>query len=732
MKREPGTTWLRLCSVGVFAFLAVLMCGTDGWAQDPHPHTPRVSGMPHGVPLFCVNPTVTSSASGAWSDPRTWSPHHVPGANDRVAIVAGHEVIYDALSDATLDCIEVRGQLAFSTAEDTLMKVGTLLVLQEGHLEIGSAAKPVAEQVTAELVIADQPINTARDPGQVGTGLIGLGKVMMHGAVKTPTFARLRREPRAGDTTLGVEQPVGRWRPGDHVVLPDTRQLRVSERGNRYISQTEKVQIASISGTEVTLTAPLQYSHMGARNAEGRLELLPHVGNLSRNVIVRSENPDGTRGHTMFISHADVDLRYVAFKELGRTKNGAVDNTRFDTEGRARKIGTNQLGRYAIHFHHNFGPTTVPTNGHQFTLIGNAVDGAPKWGITVHRSHYGLIQDNVVYNTRGAGIATEDGSESFNVFDHNFSIQTAGRGESPVGRGYGGSTLELGVEGAGFWFRGPNNYIRNNVAATGAMSGFTLPGALGSVRTPAFKGADTSRAAESVRVDMTNGSLLEFANNEAYGTIQTGLECVWNGTISDFTVWHPSHHGFTGIPPEQLSLDQLTVRGDPSVLSDPAEAPVGVSIANYISRDVTVTNANVQGMRVGILSPFFYNQTPEPGRGAGSFVIENGYFRNHIGVSVATAYTANASGGGPIKNAVVRASVFEPLDMRTADIWPFESISMNYEMTPRDSQPRDPILVYDYNDLPGNNFEVYYSYQAPEAVAPCHDALQGIGGWVCK
>ena len=97
--------------------------------------------------------------------------------------------------------------------------------------------------------------------------------------------------------------------------------------------------------------------------------------------------------------------------------------------------------------------------------------------------------------------------------------------------------------------------------------------------------------------------------------MQTGLEWVWNGTVSNFTVWHPSHHGFRGIPPEQLTVDKLTVRGDPTVLDDPSENPVGVSIANYISRRVVVTSADVQAMRVGILSPFFYNQTPEPGRG---------------------------------------------------------------------------------------------------------------------
>jgi hypothetical protein len=612
------------------------------------------------------------------------------------------------------------------------MKVGTLVVLEEGHLEIGSVAKPVTPQMTAELIIADQPINTTIDPGQVGTGIIGLGKVVMHGAVKTPTFVRLHREPLAGHTAIELEQPVAGWSTGDHVVIPDTRQLRASERGKSYASQTERVQIASIAGNQVTLAAPLRFDHKGARNAAGMLEFLPHVGNLSRNVIVRSENPNGTRGHTMFISHADVDLRYVAFKELGRTKMGGLNNTQFDTDNRPLKIGTNQIGRYAVHFHHDFGPRAMPINGHQFTLIGNAIDGAPKWGMTIHRSHHGLIQDNVVYNTRGAGIVTEDGSESFNVFDHNFSIQSAGSA-SPAVSGYGGPLLDLGGEGAAFWFRGPNNYIRNNVAANGEKTGFSLPAAaLGTIRVPAFKGADTSRTAEAVLVDTANASVLEFANNEAYGTMQTGLACVWNGTVSKFTVWHPSHHGFSGIPPEKLIVDALTVRGDLSLLGSPSEKPIGISIANYMSKSVMVTNADVQGMRVGVFSPFFYNQTPAPGRAGGSLVIENSYFRNHIGISVATAYTTN-SGGESIKNAVVRSSTFEPLEVPGgAGIWPSESISMNYEMTPRDPQPRDPLLVYDYNKQPGNNFKVYYSHEAPEAAAPCHTALQGIGGWVCK
>src|SRR5439155_7569370 len=326
--------------------------------------------------------------------------------------------------------------------------------------------------------------------------------------------------------------------------------------------------ITSISGARVTLAAPLRFNHTGARDAAGTLKFLPHVGNLSRNVTVRSENPKGTRGHTMFISHADVDLRYVEFRDLGRTRMGALNNTQFGGDDRPLKIGTNQIGRYAVHFHHNFGPKTTPGNGHQLTVIGNAVNGAAKWGMTVHRSHYGLIQDNVVYNSRGAGIVTEDGSESFNVFDHNFSLRTAGSLDAVAGNGYSSTLPNPGGDGSAFWFRGPNNYIRNNVAATAEESGFGLPvTALDTVRIPRFKGADTSVAGESIALDTVRASVLEFANNEAYGALQSGVTWAWSGTIAQLTGWCASGHGVTARPSEALTVKGFRSRGDLSVLA---------------------------------------------------------------------------------------------------------------------------------------------------------------------
>jgi hypothetical protein len=704
-------------------------------AQEMHNHALEVHGVPGGVPEFCPNPTVTSVASGAWSDPATWSTKKAPGAGDRIAIGAGHNVMYNVASDAKLACIALRGHLSFSTDANTRMKTGNIMVMDGGYLEVGSAAKPVAANVTAEIIITDQKIDRKLDPAEMGTGIESLGKITMHGAVKTPTFMRLAKEPMAGQTTLTLEQPVAAWKAGDHIVIPDTRQLRESQRGDQYQPRDEKLEIASISGAQVTLKSALKFDHKGARNADDKLEFLPHVGNLSRNVIVRSENPNGTRGHMIFMSRSDVDLRYVEVREMGRTKMGVLDNTEFTDQGQVAKLGTNQIGRYAIHFHHYFGPKQTPSDGYQFTLVGNSVDGAPKWGVTVHNSHYGLIRDNVVYNTRGAGIVTEDGTESFNVFEHNFAMRSAGSGDFAPRSGYGGTGADPGGEGAGFWFRGPNNYIRNNVAANADTFGYGLAaGSLGEVRVPKFKGADTSKQNETVALDTTNAPVLEFANNEAYGEIQTGVACGWNGEIKNFRVWNPSRHGLTGTPTDRLVVDSITVRGDKSILSDEFESPTGVWVANYVAKSIVVRNADVQGMRTGVASPFFRDgQLTEPGRGDGSVTIENGYFRDYVGVVVATAYSASAKKDGPLKKAIVRNSVFEPLNgVPTSQANPPAAISMNYRMAPGDADPRDGIQVIDFNKKAGDNFKVYYSLEAPTKAAPCNQSRAGISGWVCK
>jgi len=682
---------------------------------------------------------VVSVASGAWSSPATWSTGRAPAAGDRVRISARHDVVYDVASNARLDCIEVDGHLAFSTGRDTRLKVANLTVMDGGVFEVGTADTPIARNATTEIIIADQKIDGDIDPAQIGTGIQGLGKVRMHGASRTPTFVRVAEEPLAGQTSLVLETAPEGWAPGDEIVVPDTRQL--PDRSGAQANQIERLRVLAVAGNRVTLNAPLRFDHKGARTPDDALQLLPHIGNVTRNIVIRSENPNGTRGHTLFTSRADVDMRYIAVRDMGRTVMGPLDNTVFDQAGNMVKLGDNQIGRYAIHFHHDFGPVATTANGYEFTLIGNVVDGAPKWGITIHNSHYGLIRDNVVYDAQGSGIVTEDGNEAFNVFEHNFALRVKGSGEFAPRSGYAGPAPDPGGEGNAFWFRGPNNYIRDNVAADAVGFGLAA-GSLGTVRIPAFKGADPNIDAQAKMLDTTLAPVIEFANNEAYGGMVTGATWGWNGTVANFRVWHPSRQGFTATPTDTMVLDHITILGDTRIMNNGPndrfgmgiwQNPIGVWISNYMAKGVVVKDANIQGLRAGVVSPFYpIRQLLEPGRGDGSLSIENGYFRNYVGVAIGTGYAAEGESPFAVKHATVKDAVFAPLDVPRNPMNAPAAISMNYGMSGGDAEKRDPIAVSGFNAKAGDDFSVYYSLEAPADVAPCHGTRSDVEGWVCK
>ena len=113
-------------------------------------------------------------------------------------------------------------------------------------------------------------------------------------------------------------------------------------------------------GLGVTLSAPLAFDHLGARDSGGSLRFTPHLANLTRNVLIHSENPIGTRGHTMCMGTAMA--RTSAVPVLGSRAHHprrSRQHTTFDSSGNvATHIGTNQIGRYAAHMHHLAG--TVP------------------------------------------------------------------------------------------------------------------------------------------------------------------------------------------------------------------------------------------------------------------------------------------------------------------------------------------------------------------------------------
>src|SRR5262249_6987397 len=178
-------------------------------------------------------------------------------------------------------------------------------------------------------------------------------------------------------------------------------------------------QLASVSadGLTLTLATPLQYDHLGAHDPNGKMLYTPHVSDLTRNVVVRSQNARGTRGYALFTGQANVDIEYAQFSGLGRSLINKWDNTTYDANGNVTHVGTNEQDRSAVSFLHLYGPQGGQANGYQYTFVGNSVfcpvDPMPfRWGIDISDSHYGLIKGNVLFNWAGAGIVLENGNET--------------------------------------------------------------------------------------------------------------------------------------------------------------------------------------------------------------------------------------------------------------------------------------------------------------------------------
>ena len=725
------------------AVLIAWCCGLEHRAEAQVIHTPN-----DHVPNFAASPSIRSVASGSWSSAATWNPARVPGPADVVSI--SHTVRFDSTGDVSVIGIDNGGTLRFSTTAPTLLRVGTLMVLPGGTLEVGTEANPVEPWVTAQIVIADRLLDQISDPDQFGTGLIVVdGTVTIRGALKQPTFVRVAAEPRAGHTTIAFDAPVTGWRVGDRVFLPDTRQVPAGHWFDPgYPLQIDERTIEGIdaNGRSITLSNSLSFDHRGARDADGTasvvqggVALLPHVGNMTRNVIIRSENPSGTRGHAMFTHRSTVFIQYAQFQDLGRTRAEPLD---------AR---TNHIGRYPLHIHHLWGPPNASNSGYQFQIVGNAITDSLKWPIAVHGSHYGLIKQNVVFGgsqLTGAGIAVEDGTETENLFEENFVANIRG---SINPRESGPSTADGTTPGSAaecFWAAGFNNRFVNNVASScrnpvqQIVSGpgwkFIVPAAPYAARNPRFRGADMSDLTQTVAVTPQHQPILEFRGNEVYGLAADGLTAWELGTdgyaiipptmpvslIKDFRVWHTYEGAVYNYPAHRMTVEGLVYRVDRNATQ---YWPSAFQCGDYRNIDITILGGSIHagGIFGGCTDPL------------GSYRMEG---VDAVTWDAAFSFETPATPGtGASRPASGVKMVLRNNRLRA---WPgrsLKTIEMTHTLARGNAQPDDPyeIFVYDYQGTPGNDFRVYFHPQATQnlygGLAPCSNttARPEIDGITC-
>jgi len=261
-----------------------------------------------------------------------------------------------------------------------------------------------------------------------------------------------------------------RWAKGDTVTVSGTAWRGQGPR------QDERRRIAAISGRTLTLDQALRYDHRSPLADAGA-----YVAHSNRTVTFSSASAKiAERGHVMFMHSDAVRVHGAAFVNLGRT-----DKTRFaDTLGvkittpgwTTPGLGTNPLGRYALHVHR-----AGLTPGHApVSVSGNAIVNSPGWGLVNHSSNV-VAKDNIALDVLGSAYVSEVGDET-GSFVRNIAIGSKGVTQGTQRWEHSGKPAtdtvlnDMWFSGIGFGMRSNAVALVGNVATDQADDGFSWNG----------------------------------------------------------------------------------------------------------------------------------------------------------------------------------------------------------------------------------------------------------------
>jgi len=454
--------------------------------------------------------------SGAWSDPTIWSSSSVPGSGERVLIHETASVRYDVVSDEPLDWLRVDG--IWNVAHDiaTRIVVETIVSSPMGTINVGTSSQPINPRILAEILIdtSGGPLSQSTDPRLLGRGFIGHGETNFYGAPKKE-FTTLAVDATAGAAFIDISDtaPPDGWQIGDTLLLAGTEAnagllgqsydpnrpaeiIAADATNSRFRDELLEVTDMSVIDGRTRITflnvtnesaikqgrTTLLWNHQRPSGATfDRNELSIHVANLTRNVVIRSNDPTvdiQQRGHFMVMHNVNTNIHHAQFKDLGRSDKRRIvdDPAAIGNLDGSPGSGTNPRGRYGLHLHKT-GVSSL--TGPSAMVTGNVVWGAPGWGIVQHASH-ATLEDNVVFDIAGAGIVAEEGNE-LGLWRNNLVVKTTGDlvnnyDDNPFFQTLRGPRFDLGFVGSGYWVQGGGFGIRleGNIAASTNAAGFDL------------------------------------------------------------------------------------------------------------------------------------------------------------------------------------------------------------------------------------------------------------------
>ena len=80
--------------------------------------------------------------------------------------------------------------------------------------------------------------------------------------------------------------------------------------------------------------------------------------------------------------------------------------------------------------------------------------------------------------------------------------------------------------------------------------------------------------------------------------------------VKNFVALNFSTRGFYGYPTNNVTIDGMVARGDESQLNNQYNYVQGINFDDYMTHNLVIQNADIQGMAVGIEAPFMVGRTP--------------------------------------------------------------------------------------------------------------------------
>lgn len=705
----------------------------------------------------------TAVGNGLFSDPTIWTNAtgalgRPPTTGERALVL--HNISYDLNSGNALTAVMVAPGATLSWATGTTrLVVDTLgcypdLGSGRGAIQIGPAfdGGPVPIQWINSLVTidwADVDPDTTLDPEAYLHGLLGLGRVWVNGAFRTP-FVRAAADLTAGLANLTFQTPAQGWQAQDRLYIADSRQLTQAET-SPFVAHWEYPSVGAMAGDGLSCSTAalggLQFDHPCARDGNGVATLRPHVVNLTRNVRFRSGSSSTQwgniprRGHAFFTDRADIDIRNAAFLWMGRTQNFGDSHNFGINNSNGTTPGTNQDLRYPVGVHKLIGPLGLPSdltqplgsagNAAQYRIENCVVDNTgagirTSWCYNCYSSHWGLWRGNVGIGYDGWGMGCQDGNESNNLFDGNFVSQIQGNANRV-------DMVRFGTAGEGFAFAAPRNHYVNNVATNVGgglfaspqygMSWYfqvwknnsTLGVPLPDDRTPASKGAY-----ETNQIGTQWEAIQEWDGNEAYGCTR-GMEWWWVNAeeeaghtggptvMRNMRIWHCWEMMTFPYPNSQLTIDGALINGDFAQLGQ------GSNVAAFFKEDYLhdrfeIKNSTIQGCASGIYCS---------SRCLGEYKVTNCYFRNGSGVDAEDIWE-NGGDSSTFHTRLVRVKGcrHDPLPGQTTPNAVNKYKPPDSELIQKNTNIvlSNRVLVEDYQGVVGRNYEVYNAGQAANAI----------------